>query len=254
MLSKLKKSFIGRWEFSKHKMFKPFANLLTREYYHRDLLFESGKIFNLKDWVFHDENWIRVQNRHKHRRLLAEGKSLNITDNWQEPTMEVTASIEGCLDINTQTIPDKWIYLYIDPLLYSWDNYSWNFTVCRHTNFRELQFGFRYQDFYNRYRYRFEADHIFFDKVIRGRCFHALNAIPFQMKLGIFYDVRIEVWRNLFKCFVNGKLMSRDYDLDNRFPRGTIALILWEKNGHTNIRATIGAMQIHRLVVNNRKH
>lgn len=247
VLRRLSKSLARRWEFAKHKVFGTFANLRTQEYQPNDLLFQSGRPFDLAKWIFHDENWIRVQHRKEHRPLVAAGVPLNVTDNLQEPTSEVTLSVAGDLSIDARATSDKWIYLYLEPQSYLWNDYSWSFTVSRHTYFRELQFGFRYQDFYNRYRYRFEADHIFFDKVVQGRFYNALSSVPFRMELGIPYSVRIDAFGSRFRCYVNGVLMSKDYDLDDRFPRGSIALILWEDNGQTDIRASVGSMSVHRL-------
>ncbi len=247
IVRRLKNSFAWRCQFAKHQAFKRFANRQAHEYQAGRILFHSGTPFDLNKWIFHDENWTRVQHRRQHRALVSAGAPLNITDNYQEPTNELTVSAAGDLGIDAETTPDKWIYLYLDPRRYHWNDYSWVFTVCRRSYFRELQFGFRYQDFYNRYRYRFEADRIFFDKVVKGRFYLALNSTPFRMELGVSYDVQIDAFRNHFRCYINGVLMSKDYDFDNTFPTGSIALILWEDNGTTDIRATIGPMSVHKL-------
>lgn len=246
-LQRVSRSATRRWRMLKYKMLRPIGNLLAHKYNRGDLLFETGRPFDVGQWIFHDENWIRVQCRREHRALLTSGMPLNVTDNWQDPTSEVTASTTGDLNIDAQATCDKWIYLYLDPQRCLWDDYSWSFTACRHTCFRELQFGFRYQDFYNRYRYRFEADHIFFDKVVKGQFHNALNSAPFRMELGVSYDVRIDACRNHFRCYVNGVLMCKDYDFDDEFPSGSIALILWEDDGTTDIRVTIGPISVYRL-------
>ncbi len=247
ILKRLARSSARRWESLKYKVLRPVGNLFERSYSQRDLLFEASSPFDLSAWVFHDENWIRVQHRREHRSLLATGQPVSVVDNWQEPTAELMTPGTGNLDIDARASSDKWIYLYLDPRKHVWDDYSWGFSVCRQTHFRELQFGFRYRDFYNRYRYRFEADHIFFDKVVNGRFYNALSAVPFHMELGVSYSVRIDACKNHFKCRIDDMLMSKDYDWDNTFPHGSIALILWEDNGQTDIRASIGSMTVHRL-------
>jgi hypothetical protein len=135
----------------------------------------------------------------------------------------------------------------LDPQKHAWDNYSWRFRVRRDSYFRELQFGFRYQDFYNRYRYRLEDDHIYFDKVIRGGFLNAFSAVPFRMELGVWYDVRIDAFANRFRFFVDGVLMLDDFDFQNSFPVGPIAVILWESNGATDIVASVGPMEVYAI-------
>lgn len=246
-LQRVSRSATRRWTLLKYKMLRPIGNLFSSHYSRGDVLFVAGSPFDLAKWIFHDEKWIRVQHRREHRSLLASGMSLNVTDNWQEPTGELTPSPLGDLQVDARATPDNWTYLYLDPEEYCWRDYSWSFNVSRRTFFRELQFGFRYRDFYNRYRYRFEAGHIFFDKVINGRFHNALKATPFRMELGVSYNVRIDACRNHFRCFVNGVLMSADYDYDRTFPVGSVALILWEDDGRTDIRATIGSMSVYKL-------
>ncbi|UCG57800.1 MAG: hypothetical protein JSU70_23410 [Phycisphaerales bacterium] len=214
-----------------------------------EILFETNGSLGLGQWIFHDENWVRVTNRRKHRRIVAAGKPLDVVDNVQEQTEEVKFLEDGtiCFDGKAKT-NDEWIYMYLDPEKYPWHNYSWNFRIRRDTYFKEFQFGFRYQDFYNRYRYRFENDHIYFDKVIKGRFWNYFGTAPFHMDLGVWYDVRIDIYENNFRCYVDGKLMLDDYDFDNNFPVGSIAVILWEKDGATDIRAAVGPMSIRRLL------
>jgi hypothetical protein len=219
-----------------------------------EVLFETSRPSSLREWIFHDEDWIRVRRRWEHRRLVAEGRALDVVDNVQEPTDEVTFLEDGTIHFDGKAkTNDEWIYLYLDPGKYSWDNYSCNFRIRRDTYFKELQLGFRYQDFYNRYRYRFENDHIYFDKVIKGRFRNYFGSVPFHMDLGVWYDVRIDIYGNNFKCYVDGTLMLDDHDFDNNFPIGSVAVILWEKDGATDIKAAIGPMSIRRLLDRNQR-
>lgn len=225
------------------------STVSTRQKYRvGELIFQSPRGPILQPWIFHDEDWIRVIGRREHRKLVAAGQVPDVIDNVQQPTLEVSVSDDEAILFDGKTMTnDEWIYLYLDPEKHHWENYSWTFTVRRETHFRELQFGFRYQDFYNRYRYRFENDYIFFDKVLKGR-FFGYGAVPFKMKLDTWYDIRIDVCKNNFQLYVDGVVMLNEYDFENHFPFGPVAIILWEDGGVTDIKAAIGPMSVHELV------
>ena len=214
-----------------------------------DLLFDSSRYSGPDEWIFHDENWIRVRYRWEHRRMVAAGVQPEVTDNRQEPTSEGEFSQDGTIRFLGKTkTDDDWLYLYLDPEKYAWDDYCWKLRDRRETRFREFQLGFRYQDFYNRYRYRFEKDHVYFDKVVKGRFHNEFGSAPFRMELGVWYDVEIHAYKNRFKCYINGSVVLDDFDFDENFRSGSIAIILWEKNGVTDIRAAVGPIGVYRLV------
>ena len=214
-----------------------------------ETLFDSSHSSGKDMWVFHDEHWVRVIHRFEHRPIVAAGNPLEVVDNMQEPTEEVTFLKDGTIhfDVKTET-KDEWAYLYLDPEKNAWADYRWKLRIRRDSQFREFQLGFRYQDFYNRYRYRFEDDHIYFDKVVKGRFYNEFGSVPFHMELGVWYDVEIHVYKNNFKCYVNDSLFLNDFDFSMNFQLGSIAIILWEKNGVTDIKAAVGPIRVSRLV------
>jgi len=219
------------------------------KYHLSDLLFETDKTHGLNPWVFHDENWVRVIHCHEHGRMLADGLELKIVDNFQDFTEEVSFSEDGTINfIGKAETENEWLYLFLDPETFNWSNYSWQVRIRRDTYFREFQFAFRYQGFDNRYRYRFENDCIYFDKVINFKFYNGFGKVPFHMKLGVWYDIRIDVYENNFKCYVNEVLMMNDFDFSKNFSTGSIAIILWEDNGVTDIRAAVGQMSVRELI------
>ena len=62
---------------------------------------------------------------------------------------------------------------------------------------------------------------------------------------GVDYEIRIDAYKNCFKCYVDNVLMSSD--CDNTFPGGSVAIILWEDNGKTHIIADIDSMKVYKL-------
>ena len=68
---------------------------------------------------------------------------------------------------------------------------------------------------------------------------------------GLWYG--IDIYENNFKCYVDGTLMLDDHDFDNNFPVGSVAVILWEKDGATDIKAAIGPMSVYRLLDRNQR-
>lgn len=249
--SKMLRSFKTRFVLVRYRIQKSYVgqNRFHKQFKTSEKLFSTSECNSANQWIFHDENWIRVIHRREHRRIIARGRVLSVVDNFQEPTGEVSFEEGGTIYFNGRTATnDEWIYLELDSSKYAWDNYSWRFRIRRDTDFREFQLGFRYQDFYNRYRYRFENGHIYFDKVIKGKFLNAFGATPFGMKPGVWYDVRIDIFENHFRCYVDGILMLDGYDFQNSFPKGSIAVILWECNGVTDIVAAVGPISVHRLV------
>jgi hypothetical protein len=211
-------------------------------------LFSMAEPTQRQEWIYHNEDWTRVRNRFEDRRRLRSGLMVTTVDNVQAWTPEATITPTGeiAFDLRTTT-DDEWIYLHLDPRRYDWADFSWEFEVRRDTAFRELQFGFRYKDFYNRYRYRFEGDEVVFDICRDGKMVHGLNRAPLPMQLGRWYHVRIDAIDDCFRCFINGKLLLTDFDRRNSFPTGSIAIILWENDGKTDIRAAVRSLRVRRL-------
>jgi hypothetical protein len=136
---------------------------------------------------------------------------------------------------------DEWAYIYLDPKQYEWTDYSWRMKFRKMTHFQEYAFNFRYIDFDNRYRYRFEDDLLFFDSKLHGK-WRAHARMPFPMVLGAWYDLQIDARGDLFRCYVNGMLMMENREAT--LPRGSISVILWEIDQATDCVAEIGPMTV----------
>lgn len=195
-------------------------------------------------WVFHDESWVHIVRRWEFRRALARGEAVTATEPTQPLPEEVRIWPDGLIAIDGTAGPDKWYYLNLDPRACPWTDYSWKLQVRCLSEFKELQLAFRYQDFYNRYRYRFQDGKLAFDMVVNGQFRADLSVCTRPLELGRAYDVEIRALGNRFECWVDGQLMSRDYDPENRFPTGPIAVILWEDDGATAIRAELALQEV----------
>jgi hypothetical protein len=139
---------------------------------------------------------------------------------------------------------DEWAYVYLDPAKYNWRDFSWQTRFRRRTHFQEYAFNFRYVDFDNRYRYRFEDDYLFFDTKVRGK-WYILTRQPFPMALDAWYDLRIDVRGNRMRCYVNNTLMVENVDDD--IASGSICIILWEIDKITPAIAEIGPQKVYRI-------
>lgn len=208
------------------------------------------KLFPLADpvkhggWTFRDENWVRVVQRDEHRRLLREGRALTVVDNEQEPNDEVECGCDGSVVADLAVRRQAWVWLYLDPAHHSWRNFRWEFTARRDSDFRELQFGFRYQDFYNRYRFRHEDNHLHFDIALNGGFRNSIHRVPFRMNLGQEYCFAIEARDNRFALTVDGVVQLDEVDRQKLFPRGSVAVILWENDGKTPIKASVSDISV----------
>jgi hypothetical protein len=140
---------------------------------------------------------------------------------------------------------DDWDYISIDPNKQKWVNYTWEFDIKRMTEFREFAFNFRNLDFDNRYRYRFEDNKIFFDKKVRGQWINNIASINYPLALNKSYHVKIDVVDSIMRCYVDGDLKLENVDTD--IPTGTIAIILWEDDGKTQIEAEVSNNIVYAL-------
>lgn len=140
---------------------------------------------------------------------------------------------------------DDWDYISIDPNKQKWVNYTWQFDIKRMTEFREFAFNFRNLDFDNRYRYRFEDNKIFFDKKVRGQWINNIASIDYPLALNQSYHVKIDVVDSIMRCYVDDVLKLENVDTD--IATGTIAIILWEDDGKTQIEAEVSNNIVHAL-------
>jgi len=198
-------------------------------------------------WIFHDQTWPRIVSRFRDRILVRQGASVVADDSEQEAGSRVRIGPANSVTFDAPLCPQNWLYLHLDPSDHPWADYRWCFTVRRLSDFRELQFAFRYRDFYNRYRYRFEDGFLHFDIVHRGTFYNSLSRVVCPLDVDEWYRVEIEVVGNVFSCRVGGRLVSLDCDPTARFRQGPIAVILWEDDGITPIRAQVREMSVHAL-------
>jgi hypothetical protein len=154
--------------------------------------------------------------------------------------------VDGSMNFDVKAATaDEWAYIYLDPQTYNWDNYSWQTTFRRMTPFQEYAFNFRYLDFDNRYRYRFEDDLLFFDSKIRGK-WRCHGRMVFPMAMGAWYDLRIDTRGDRHRCYVNGMLMMENRE--GAIRKGSISIILWEIDGATDCIAEVGPSVVKRLL------
>lgn len=175
---------------------------------------------------------------------------LNSLDKWMifpeyHDPKDVRNQEDGMIFSISPNTNDEWAYLFIDPKKFNWTNISWEFKILQKTHFREFAFNFRYFDFDNRYRYRFEDDRIYFDKKFNSFWSNNIASISYSIELEKEYDVRIDVYSNLFRCFVNKKLVMENVDTD--IASGSVAIILWENDGETPIVAEVSDLNIFSL-------
>jgi len=213
-----------------------------------NLLFPVENPYSLT-WIYHSENWDKVKYRFAHRNKLRKGLSLNVLD-AHEPIPSFLKFDRSLSDLSIDTMTDgkdKWVYLYLNPAEYIWRNYTINFECTRNSDFRELQFGFRYNDFYNRYRVRHESGYFYIDKVLNGRFYNGLRRRKFVMEVNKYYNFTISCIDAYFTFYVDNEIILEYYDITKSFNRGSFAMIFWEDDRKTPIQCNIKNLQIHEL-------
>lgn len=140
---------------------------------------------------------------------------------------------------------DDWCYVYVDPIRHPWTDVAWTMTVKRISEFREFAFNFRYQSFEDRYRYRFEANQIFFDRRVAGQWDNNLGSVPFRLQAGRSYSVRIEALGPDFRIYVDDQFQMQNYD--GTLTWGSICIILWETDMQTPLLAEVKDQKVFSL-------
>ena len=155
---------------------------------------------------------------------------------------------DGEIDVRSPAgSADRWVYLYIPPEACQWQDYVWSLQIRKRSPFREVQFGLRYQDPYNRYRYRFEDDRVHFDQVVDGVFRNDFSAKPAALHLDQWHEIRMEVVGNVFRCYLDGQLLVDDFDRSRLFMTGSVAIILWEDAETTPISVDIRRLTVAAL-------
>ncbi len=200
----------------------------------------------LHGWEFHDESWNQVEHRFDHRRRLQQSRSLSIPPQAQQPIAgEVEVDGDGRIAVDRLAATrQNWVWLHLPAEQHVWRDYQWDLRVTRHTDFRELQLAFRYVDFYNRYRFRYESGAFHFDVVHHGRFENSRLRADFTMEAGREYALQIVVRGNRFVLRVDGTVVLDAVDKRDRFAYGPVAVIFWEDDGQTPIRADVSGQRV----------
>lgn len=251
IFKRLKKSLLIRSRISilKNK-YKIHRHIVLRKYDTRR--WEYAEVLtNIepKNWSFHDENWDQIINRWQYREILLNGGNLNLIDTPQKPTAKsISYNSDNAIVVNNKAMTeDEWIYLYLNPNIYKWVNYSFRFCIKFETIFKEFQVDFRYNDLFNRYRYRFQDGYLYFDIVYKGEFIPALSKTKFILEPGVTYQIEIKVMEDLFQIWINNKLISTDTGTA-LLPTGPIAIILWEDNGITDMKVKMHSFKANNLL------
>jgi len=201
-------------------------------------------------WFFHSEAWPTVVHRRENRAVLKNGGSISVLECLEDIPDDVKIANDAISVVTGENNRDRWVYCFLNPLDFIWHNFSWKFNVRRCTNFRELQFGFRYRDFYNRYRFRHEDDFLYFDKVLNGRFLNGLASRSFKMDMMRAYAFEIKCIENVFTLFIDGNEMLSFVDCEDVFTHGSIALIFWEDDMKTPIVVDVFGITVSSFVQN----
>lgn len=209
----------------------------------------GDKLYPIEDpepnWRSHDERWSRVVDRFEHREALQNGRALTVSEKTQDLSERVSWEGSDSLSIDVDADKsDRWVWLALDPEQHSWKDFRWEFDVTRHSEFRELQFGFRYNGFYNRHRFQHEYGKWRYEKVSNGAFYKHYDTQPFEMELGREYHVAIQAVDNRYTLEVDGQLIIEEVDFANSFPRGSCAIILWDDDEDVPIQADIRNMTV----------
>ena len=196
-------------------------------------------------WVYHDEDWDQVQRRFELRRLLQQGRSFSLPEDRQSPDGRLVCDAAGGIRVDAAARAGQhWHWLHLPAEQHVWRDYVWELTVARGSDFRELQLAFRYVDFFNRYRFRYEAGAFHFDVVHRGRFENSRLRAAFDWPAGRSLSLEIVVRGERFVLKVDGRTLLDAGDAAGRFAYGPVGVIFWEDDGVTPIRVDVTQQRV----------
>jgi hypothetical protein len=216
--------------FFSHNLLRVSENDLKNLCFHGKL--NSIDLFQPDKHIFKDETWERVVNRWDDRRRVFWGRRSISEDNACNNKKVLYR--KNNMIIRSKSISDDWIYIMESRKIF---DFKLEFNAVFYSDFKEIQFGFRHIDFYNRYRFRIENGFIHFDIVFRGKFFNSFVKEKFKPKLGLKYKFKLIVNKRSYCFFVNDKLLLA---IKEKFPilkKGSYAIILWDPSKSSCIEA-----------------
>lgn len=206
------------------------------------ILKKTPNEFDEKQLIFFDENWERVINRWNDRKGTFWGRKVLSKDNHC-PNKKVIFKGNNLI-IRSQDQKDDWIYI-LDKREFK--NFALAFEATFFSEFREIQFGFRHVDFYNRYRFRIEAGILFFDIVYRGKFFNSIEFVEFKPEVGKMYRFEIIVRQKEYFFSVDGNVLLSVKEKWPILRKGTFAIILWDLADSSQISADYCNVELYGL-------
>ena len=206
------------------------------------ILFDAG--IDGEAILVYDGEWdevIALQSRLGYRRVYSTGEGRADSDNTRIGN-KGTICVTGHPRSN-----DEWHVFLLNPTRYRLYDFEWELSFCKKTSFRELQFDFRFHDLNNRYRFRFENNKVYFEKILGGQFEHDVSSIDYPVQLGLWYGMRIIAQGFRFQLLVNDICVMTEYAFDRKLCEGTLAIILWETDGVTPIQIALGRSTVYAL-------
>jgi hypothetical protein len=182
-------------------------------------------------WIAHDKSWERISKRHEHRRqIIAGGIPPEVPDGAMGNPESLTMDAHSMAFSTPSGIEDNWCYLYLEGSAREWADSRLEFTFVKETDFREIQFGFRYQDFYNRYRFRIERGWLSFDIVRNAEFTNCVQRTRCHLENGREYRIAIDSKGDEHIFWLDGVPLLRCRESKSYFDKGSLTLIFWDND------------------------
>ena len=192
---------------------------------------------------YRNETWERVRNRFADRPRLFYGFPIRSRDHAC-PDEKVTYRTAR-FDVESCDIDDDWVWMEVSEGLPNDLRLSLTFLLAAPV--KEVQFGVRYVDFYNRYRFRFQDGYLHFDIVVRGAFLNGLARVPFRLEVGRPYRLDVDVVANALQASLDGIPTLTVRDPFRLFRRGGVALIFWDDRPGHDVALTVSDVTVRAL-------
>jgi hypothetical protein len=211
------------------------------ECFAKELLYDHYRFTS--QFVYRDETWPRVQNRVEDRLSIFHGKGVASADT--QATSDKLTLHDTYVRFESRGVPDDWIWIEVaDKGL---TDYVWQFDFVAFDKFREIQFAFRYQGFYDRYRFRLDGGLLHFDILYRGMFINSIVTRPFDVEIGRVYNFRIGALSNRYFLEIDNCVQMVVSDPASLYSSGGVAFIFWDATGSADLVGEVRNVAIHSI-------
>lgn len=201
------------------------------------------------DFVILDESWAMIRNLHSNCVKVALGNS-TITNEAAFDNHLIRSDYKSFVwTLNNLKSPrrkENWVYMFSQNKLD--DSFVIKFKTKISTFFEEYQIAFRFNDIFNRYRFRVvDNKRLVFETIINGIFVNEMISVPFSFDIDVYYDIELIVYGQYFIFSVDGKPVLTVNEINKLIDGGSFAFIFWNQQDDADIDLYLSDVRIYKI-------